>query len=300
MRFILVAVLVLATGYTALRFVPGPAPLDGDLFPGRHPLVFAHRGGMGLWPEHTLYAFRSALAAGTDVLEMDVRRSADRQLVVFHDADLDRTTDGEGSLAARNHAELGRLDAGYRFSSDGGRTFPYRGRGLRIPTLEEVFRELPGARMSVEIKEEAGDAAHVLCALVEGHGVADRVLVASFHQAPIDAFRARCPRVATAATPGEAFRFTLASALGLPNLVQPRGVALHMFERLGPFRLVTPRFVSHAAALNLPIYVWGVNDAEAIRRLVDAGVSGITTDRPDQVLALLGRLRGAPEAAPAP
>jgi len=299
-RFILVAVCVLATAYVALRFVPGAAPLDDDLFPGRHPLVIAHRGGMGLWPEHTLYAFRSALAAGTDVLEMDVRRSADGQLVVFHDADLDRTTDGEGSLSAWNRSDLALLDAGYRFSADGGRTFPYRGRGLRIPTLEEVFRELPGARMSVEIKEEAEDVAHALCALVETHGVVDRVLVSSFHQAPIDAFRARCPSVATAATPGEAFRFTLASVLGLPNLVQPRGAALHMFESLGPYRLVTPRFVSHAAALNLPIYVWGVNDAEAIRRLIDAGVSGITTDRPDQVLALLGRLRGAPEAAPAP
>ena len=82
MRFILVAVCVLATGYAALRFVPGPAPLSDGLFPGQHPLVFAHRGGMGLWPEHTLYAFRSALAAGTDVLEMDVRRSADRQIAL--------------------------------------------------------------------------------------------------------------------------------------------------------------------------------------------------------------------------
>lgn len=204
------------------------------------------------------------------------------------------------ALAARNHAELARLDAGYRFSADGGRTFPYRGHGLRISTLEEVFRELPGARLSVEIKEEARDAAHALCALVESHGVADRVLVASFYQAPIDAFRADCPRVANAATPGEAFRFTLASALGLPNLARPRGAALLIFERLGPFRLVTPRFVSHAAALNLPVYVFGVNDAEAIRRLVDAGASGITTDRPDRVLALLGRQGGAREAAPAP
>ena len=63
---------------------------------------------------------------------------------------------------------------------------------------------------------------------------------------------------------------------------------------------MTPRFVSHAAALNLPIYVFGVNDAEAIRRLVDVGASGITTDRPDRVLALLGRQGGAREAAPAP
>lgn len=297
MRAVTVVAGVLAASYAVLRFVPEPAPSNGGPFGGPEPLVLAHRGGMGQWPEHTLYAFRAALAAGTDVLELDVRRSADRELVVFHDAELDRTTEGRGALAAASRAELGRLDAGYRFSTDGGRTFPYRGRGLQIPSLGDVFDALPGVPASIELKEDDGAAADALCAVLEQHGAGERVLVASFHQAPIDALRAACPSVATAATPGETLRFRLASAVGLPNLAVPQGVALHLFERLGPIPIVTPGFVSDARAQNLPVYVWGTEGAEGTRRLLAAGVAGITTDRPDDVLEVLGR---APVHRPRP
>lgn len=289
MRTALIAISALTAGYLGLQALPGPAPLPAATSSHANPLVLAHRGGMGLWPENTLHAFRAALALGVDVLEIDVRRSADGRLVVFHDADLDRTTNGRGALAARTLAELSRLDAGHDFSLDRGRTFPLRGRGLRIPALAEVFRELPGAQLSIELKEATRDGAETLCALVEHHQVGERVLVASFHQEPIDAFRARCPEVGTAATPGEAWRLYLASALGLRNLVRPPAAALFIFERLGPFQPVTERFVSDAAALNLPVYVWGVDDDAAVRRLLDTGVAGIATDRPDRLLALLGR-----------
>jgi len=292
-RLLTIGLLGFAAGYAALRFVPASAPLPTSSFSETAPLVVAHRGGMGLWPEHTLYAFRAALDLGTDVLELDVRRSADEQLVVFHDADLARTTNGEGPLKARTVAELSRLDAGHHFSLDGGNSFPYRGRGLTIPTLAEILRELPKARLSIELKEETQVAAESLCAMVKRRGAGERVLVSSFHQAPVDTFRARCPRVATAATPGEAWRFYLASGLGLTNLVQPKAAVFFVFERLGPFQLVTRRLVSQAAALNLPIYVWGAESDDAVRTLLDAGVAGITTDRPDRLLALL-RHKGRP------
>ena len=286
-RLITIGLLGFSAVYAALRFVPAPSPLPTTPFSAATPLVVAHRGGMGLWPEHTLHAFRAALELGTDVLELDVRRSADEQLVIFHDADLARTTDGEGPLRALTIAELTRLDAGYRFSVDAGRSFPFRGRGLKIPTLAQILRELPNARLSIELKEETPAAAESLCALVKDVG--ERVLVSSFHQAPVDTFRARCPGVATAATPGEAWRFYLASGLGLANLVQPKAAVFFVFERLGPFRPVTRRFVSQAAALNLPVYVWGSEGDDSMRSLLDAGVAGITTDRPDHLLALLGR-----------
>jgi len=98
--------------------------------------VIAHRGGAGLRPENTLAAFQHAAQLGADVLEMDLRVAADGAIVVMHDATVERTTDGAGAVASLKLAELKRLDAGYRWSPDGGATFPYRGRGVRVPALQ--------------------------------------------------------------------------------------------------------------------------------------------------------------------
>src|ERR1044071_157770 len=106
------------------------------------PLVIAHRGGAGLWPENTLYAFARAAAMGVDVIETDVRATSDGELAVFHDENVGKTTDGDGAGRALTLAELKRLDAASRFSLDGGRSFPLRGRGVNVPTLREVFNAL--------------------------------------------------------------------------------------------------------------------------------------------------------------
>lgn len=288
-RLLLVTLTALAASYLALRAVPAPAPSDADPFPGEAPLVLAHRGGLALWPENTLLAFREALALGVDVLETDLRRTADGRLAVFHDARLERTTDGEGAVAERRWADLASLDAGHHFSRDGGRSFPYRGRGLRIPALEEVLAALPDARLSLELKDDTPETAAPLCALLTEHGAHDRVIVASFHQTPIDAVRERCPEVPTAATPGEAWRFYLASRLGLANLVRPRAEAVFLMQRLGPLRPASSGLVADAAALGLPVYVWGAEGEAEIRALLAAGVAGITTDHPGHLLAALGR-----------
>lgn len=292
MRVVVVVLGLLVAVHAGLGAVPPAEPGAGSPF-GAGPLVLAHRGGMGLWPENTLLAFRQALDLGVDVLEMDARLSAEGRLVAFHDARLGRTTDGEGPVAAHALAELARLDAGHDFSRDGGRTFPYRGRGLRIPAIAEVLRALPAARLSIELKDDDAAAAEALCALLSARVAGERVLVASFHQAPMDTFRARCPTVGTAATPGEAWRFVLASALRRPNLARPRATVLYLFPRLGPFRLVTRRLVADAAALNLPVYVWGSDVERSASRLLDRGVAGLTADHPDRLLALLGRRSGS-------
>lgn len=295
MRSLLVVLAALLAVHLGLGAVPPGEPAGGSPFGDfgdDGPLVLAHRGGMGLWPENTLHAFREALALGVDVLEMDARLSADGRLVAFHDARLERTTDGEGPVAHHSLAELAALDAGHDFSRDGGRTFPYRGRGLRIPAIGEVLRALPGARLSIELKDDDAAAAEALCALLSERGAGGRVLVASFHQDPMDAFRARCPHMGTAATPREAWRFFLASAIRRPNLARPRAAVLYLFPRLGPFEPVTRRLVADAAALNLPVYVWGSEVERSARRLLDQGVAGLTADHPDRLLAMLGRQGG--------
>jgi glycerophosphoryl diester phosphodiesterase len=147
------ALLALACGRVSGDVPPGAEHRYFVELAAPRPWVIAHRGGMGLWPENTLRAFAGASALGADVLDLDVRTSADGALVVFHDAELGRTTEASGPLAALPLRELQALDAGYRWSADGGATHPFRGQGLRIPTLEEVFRAFPDAHLGLEIKE---------------------------------------------------------------------------------------------------------------------------------------------------
>jgi glycerophosphoryl diester phosphodiesterase len=253
------------------------------------PRVIAHRGGRGLWPENTLFAFRRAASLGADVLEMDIRQSAEGELVVLHDETVDRTTDGSGPVAALTLAELRRLDAGYRWTPDGGKTYPYRGRGITVPTLKEVFQALPRARMNLEIKARGPVLARPLCELIRAHRMEHRVVVASFGQEAMDAFRSTCREVATAATADEARRFFRLSTFFLDPLFEPRAEVLQVPERLGSLDVLTSRFVRGARRLNLKIDVWTVNEPEDMRRLVGLPVDGIMTDYPDRLLALLGR-----------
>ncbi len=110
------------------------------------PLNMAHRGGSRLAPENTLAAFEHATSLGVDVLEMDLRSSADGVVVAMHDDGVDRTTDGTGPVTGLTLADLKALDAGYRFSRDGGATFPHRGQGVSIPTLDEVLTAVDRGR----------------------------------------------------------------------------------------------------------------------------------------------------------
>ena len=116
-------------------------------------IVFAHRGGGGHWPENTMLAFENAVTLGVDALEIDIHSTADGELVVAHDETVDRLTNGRGLVNNFSLAELKRLDAGYRWSDDGGHTFPFRGQGITIPTLVEVFAAFPDKWINIDIKQ---------------------------------------------------------------------------------------------------------------------------------------------------
>jgi glycerophosphoryl diester phosphodiesterase len=282
--------LALVYGIAVIRAEP---VTDHPLFARapNHPLVIAHRGGMHLWPENTLYAFGEAAALGADMLEMDLRTTADGAIVVLHDPTVDRTTDGTGDVRRFTLAQLRDLDAGYRWTPDGGRTHPYRGRGLRIPTLEEVLTALPDARLNLEIKQTDPPMAEALCALLRAHRSPTRSLVASFHETAIQQFRRACPEVATSATAAEARNFAALQLLPAPPYVPP-AQALQMPERLGAVPVITAPLVRAAHRSNLQVHAFTVNDTAAMRRLLELGVDGIVTDRPDLMLRLLGREPG--------
>lgn len=254
-------------------------------------LAIAHRGGAGLWPENTLYAFERASALGVDVIETDVRATADGELVLFHDDGVGRTTDGTGRVGSFTLAELKRLDAGFRFSPDGGRSFPHRGAGFTVPTLQEVFKALPQMRFNIEPKQSAPSLAAPLCRTIREQGMADRVLVASFSGSMLEEFRRECPEVATSAATGEVASFLSLHNAGLSHSYSPAMQALQVPEYAAGLRVLSRGFVESARGRNLRVHAWTVNSEADMRRLVEMGVDGIMTDYPDRLLKVLGRNR---------
>ncbi|NJM54345.1 MAG: glycerophosphodiester phosphodiesterase, partial [Blastocatellia bacterium] len=173
----------------------------------KRPLVIAHRGGAGIFPENTLYAFQESWKLGVDILEMDIWETADGKLVVFHDKTLNRTTDGEGNIGEKTLEEIKKLNAAFKFSKDGGQTFPLREQKISVPTLEEVFKALPNARFNIEMKPESPTIAASLCNLIREHNLRDKVIAASVSQSNLDNFRRECSEVATSASFSEVLSF---------------------------------------------------------------------------------------------
>jgi len=288
---VLIGIGVLLIAYLMARLIAKPAAAH-PWFTARagenKPLVFAHQGAENLWPSNTLFAFQHAAELGADVLDMDMHMTKDGALVLMHDQTVDRTTDGTGAIRDLTLAEIQRLDAGYRFSADDGKTYPYRGQGLTVPTLEELFKTFPDKRFGIEIKQtEPVATAQRFCALIRQHKMQDKVLVSSFRQENMDAFRAECPEVATSATENEVRLFYVLYRLGLSDLLTPNYNSFQVPEASGGIHLLTPSFVAAAHRRGLAVQPWTVNETEDLKRILALGVDGINTDNPDRLFALL-------------
>jgi glycerophosphoryl diester phosphodiesterase len=289
-RVLLGIVAVLVVVYAVMALLARPAderPFFSEF--ERGPLVMAHRGGKGLWPENTLYAFEQAVAMGVDVLEMDMHSTADGVLVVMHDDTVDRTTDGTGPVSALTLAELKALDAGYHWSSDEGQTFPYRGKGIAVPTVEEVFVAFPIMPMNIEIKQAEPSITKPFCQLIREYGMANKVLVASFREETIEGFRRECPEVATSTSESEVTVLFVLSKIFLDATYSPAAQAVQVPEYQSDLHVLTPRFVAAVHSRGLDVHAWTINDVEDMQRLVALGVDGLITDYPDRLMELLGR-----------
>ena len=272
----------------ALAFLNEPAP-DHAFFRQPGVQVLSHRGSRYLWPENTLYAFQHALKLGTDILEMDIRSTKDSILVILHDPTVNRTTSGTGPVQNFTLSELKRLDAGYHWTPDDGQTFPFRNNGLTIPTLEEVFTTFPDARMNIEIKQKDPDIVDAFRRMIEKYNKTDQVLTASFHSSVVNAFRKRCPDVATSTNATEVIAFYLLHRLYLDALYTPTASAIQIPKKMGSLQIITRSFIETAHKHNMQVHVWTVNDPEDMQRLLDLGVDGLITDYPDRLLSLLDR-----------
>ncbi len=265
--------------------------LKNPLAPDSEVVVFAHRGGSGRWPENTMLAFRAAAELGVDGLELDIHSTADGELVVIHDAVVERVTNGRGAVHSFTLAELRLLDAGYWWTQDGGRSYPFRGQGITIPTLAEVFAAFPHLWLNIDIKQQEPPIVRPFVNLIRTYGMEQRVCVGSFHAPTVRAFRQLCPEVATAATLPEVRCFWALSNVALARLCPATAVAMQLPEVDGRLRLITPAFVRAAHRRGTAVHVWTVNDIPQMRRLVRMGVDGLMSDYPDLLLRLLRRGR---------
>ncbi|MGH7470977.1 MAG: glycerophosphodiester phosphodiesterase [Longimicrobiales bacterium] len=255
------------------------------------PLLIAHRGGAGLAPENTLFAFRRAEELWrADMIELDVHASADGHGVVIHDPTLERTTNGSGPVASRTLAQLQALDAGYQFTLDGGRSYPFRGQGIRIPTIVEVLQALPAMRLTVEVKTAA--AQRPLFAAIEQAAASQRVIAAGEFRDYRTEFAGYPGCLSTARE--DATLFYVFHRLRLSFLAPVRAQVMQICEFLGERRVLTPRLVAELRRRGVPAHVWTVNDAEDMNRLLDWGVDGILTDRPDRLAHVLHERLGRP------
>jgi glycerophosphoryl diester phosphodiesterase len=262
-------------------------PFLRGLWPTLH---IAHRGGAALAPENTVAAFRRAVDEfATDMIELDVHVTRDGEVVVAHDDTLDRCTDGEGRLAERSFAELLALDAGYRFTAD-GRTYPYRGVGLRIPRLADVLAEF-GGRLNVELKPTGPGLERPLAEILRRAGALDRACVGSADDETAERIVAALPD-ACHFYPKHALVETHRAVHAGELPPDPAYRILDMPLYMGESRLLSGRLMEWARAAGRWINVWTVDEAAEMRRLIGEGVGGIMTDRPDVLRAVLAQTGG--------
>ncbi|WP_431041109.1 glycerophosphodiester phosphodiesterase [Streptomyces sp. P1-3] len=215
-------------------------------------LTIGHRGVMGVEPENTVRSFIRAEREGMDVIELDLHLSKDGALVVMHDADVDRTTDGSGAISEHTLAELRELDAG---------------RGERIPLFEEVL-DAVGAPLQAEIKDKA--AARALAEVMVRRDLLGRVDVLSFHDEALAEIRGLLPAVRTA---------LVASRYGLDVIDRARAVGAGMLVL--NIRRLTLELVERAHAAGLKVIGWTVNTQDQLRLARGLGLDGGTTDFPE-------------------
>ncbi len=249
------------------------------------PIILAHRAGAVIVPENTIQGWSQVREKyAPQVWELDIWLSADDSLMVFHDKIVDRVTDGTGTLKELSYEQLRQLDAAYWFDPAGDSTFPYRGKGFKIPTLGEVLDSFPTDFFNVEVKDSTTDIVFKLVDLLKKKGAEDKVLIASEHTEILECFRDLAPNIATSGSADEIRPLVIWGKLGLAFLPAAPMQVVQVPEYAGATHVVTSAFVKQCHSRGILVHVWTINDSKTMRKLLELGVDGIITDRPDIAL----------------
>jgi glycerophosphoryl diester phosphodiesterase len=247
------------------------------LDPDRRPIV-GHRGNAAHAPENTLESFRQALAAGAECIELDVHLSADGVAVVIHDATLDRTTDLAGAVHTLPAERIRAADAGARFTRD-GLSYPYRGRGIGVPTLEQVLRELDDVPLLIEIKTPRASAE--TRRLIERYGAQSRCVVEAYDALALEVFRGST--IPIGASSSDVKRILHRALTRWPVRSLPYAV-MCIPRWLRGIRVPIASLVAVTRPAGCLVHVWTVNEPAVARGLWAVGVRGIVSDDPALLL----------------
>ncbi|HEY6828329.1 MAG TPA: glycerophosphodiester phosphodiesterase [Gemmatimonadaceae bacterium] len=253
--------------------------------------VIAHRGASAHFPENTIPSFDRAVELGADAIEFDLRVSRDGEVVIIHDPTVDRTTDGTGAVDSLTLANLKRLDAGARFTPDGGKTFPFRGRGLTVPTFDEVLARYTSLPLLIEVK--IPQAGRLAPDVLGRHDAGARVVLDSTDADALEPFRG-LPLI-TGASLRDIVTKLPRILLGLPlGQVAYRAFCVPLWYNGIPVPVRRLAKTGHRAGF--ATHVWTVNDPRVAERLWSSGINGIISDDPGTMLELRRRVFSAEPA----
>ncbi len=235
------------------------------------PINIAHRGASHDAPENTLAAFHLAKLQKADALELDVRMTADSQLVVLHDAGIDRTTDGSGNVSEIQFQELRSYDAGSWFDE--------RFSDEKVPLLEEVLALADSVTtIIIEIKSTEEGIEQRVINIINTSGKKDRVILKSFYPDVIQRFAQLAPdipRIYVFAFHWPILNFTFGTVPRFENIFDTPAQFLQI-HRLA----VSRSFIRKAHLHGFSVIVWGVNSKDDMEAMIELGADGIETDRP--------------------
>jgi glycerophosphoryl diester phosphodiesterase len=266
----------------------------------RRVIAYAHQGGSFEGPSSTLAAIGWSLEGGATAVELDVHATRDRRIVVCHDETVDRTTNHHGEIADLTLAQLRDMDNAHWWIAGEAVTLGRadeeyvhrakapRDRDFGVATLEEVSERFPGVLLNLDIKRSSPDVEpyeELLADELRRLGRTGSVIVASFLDHAIQAFRLVAPEVATSAATGETAAFYFSLQEGSPSV--PPAQALQVPATFGDVTVVDERFVVAAHDAGLAVHVWTINEEDEMRALVDLGVDGIVSDRPTRLAQVL-------------
>ncbi|RKX85581.1 MAG: glycerophosphodiester phosphodiesterase [Spirochaetes bacterium] len=243
--------------------------------------VVAHRGDSAYFPENTIPAFKSAAELGVDCIETDVHLTSDGVCVIWHDDTLKRLTGGNGLVSDKSYKELLTMDAGNMFTMDNGKTFPYRGKGIKIATLDEALKAIPEMRFNVDLKDNNFDLVKEFAKIVRNNNAENRVLGASFHDIILKKIRIFIPEIASSFSKKEMRIIVILNKLKILGFFSNfKANAAQIPEFNGKTKVLTKSLIKIFHKKGVKVHVWTVNKKEDMIRFYKMGVDTVMTDDP--------------------
>lgn len=257
-----------------------------DALQFERPIIIAQHGGAGLAPEHSLLAFDQAAQLGVDGFTVSVHLSKDEEIIAFHDATVDRTTNGSGFIKDFTLEQLRELNIGYNFEDLEG-AYPYREQHISAITLRELFEAYPDKLFIVAIQDspdtyEGSLMPSKLWRLIEELDIHGQIIVSSPYSEQIDRFNLYAQnRIALGAGEGDIKKAMTSFTSQFGHLYHPKVDLFVVPLKQGVFNFDSPRFVKFLSDLNVPLIYSDIDDLMTMNRVIRQGAMGIITNRPD-------------------